>query len=93
MTGQFEKPRVRAQAGSRLVVDDDALPIAELTECEVFRLHGMLSSVLGTTGLTGQALDVALSETFRVAVLHISKERIAMQRRTSSIHVVGQEVG
>lgn len=92
MTGQIEKPRVRAQAGSRPVVDDDALPITELTEGEVADLHSGLAAVLTASGLTGHALDLAISETFRLAVRHIQNERIAMQRRTSSIHVVGQEV-
>lgn len=92
MTRQIEKPRVRAQAGSRQVSDYDVLPITELTEEEIADLHSGLAPILTAFGLTGYALDLAISETFRLAVRHIQNERIAMQRRTSSIHVVGQEV-
>lgn len=91
MTGQIEKPRVRAQAGSRPVVDDDALPITELTEGEVADLHSGLAAVLITSGLTGYALDLAISQTFRLAVRHITNERLAIKRRTSSIQLAGQE--
>ncbi|WP_025199110.1 hypothetical protein [Brucella sp. BO2] len=93
MTGQIEKPRVRAQAGSRPVTDDDAIPITEQSEDEVTDLHSGLAAILTASGLTGHALDLALSDTFRLAIRHITNERVAMQRRTSSIHVVGQEVG
>ncbi|PWU72743.1 hypothetical protein DK867_12770 [Ochrobactrum sp. POC9] len=92
MNVEIEKPRVRAQAGSRRVAVNDDMPITEQTEYEVADLHSGLAAILSASGLTGHALDLATSETFRLAVRHIQNERIAMQRRTSSIHVVGQEV-
>ncbi len=60
----------------------------ELPEDDVADIHGKLSSALQSLGLTGHALDVAVSQCFRATVKVVQRERTIAEQRRDTLHAV-----
>ena len=65
----------------------EPLAICELDEGEIVQLHDDLALTMRRIGLTGHALDEAISGAFRAAIPIIDRERVASRKR-DNIRVV-----
>ncbi|MCG6115220.1 MAG: hypothetical protein MEQ84_08475 [Mesorhizobium sp.] len=71
------------------MLDDDAgFPMPNMSEDDIFDVHGKIANCMRSIGLTGASLDHAIAGAFRATIEVIERDRVAHASRASNLTLV-----